>query len=69
MKAHVIGEAVSQILRWGPEYEHAIPNARESVGFRNILVYSYFAVQDETVWEIAPTDVPELLRSISSPSS
>ncbi|NLK40575.1 MAG: DUF86 domain-containing protein [Planctomycetes bacterium] len=56
-------------MRWGPEYEHAIPNARESVGFRNILVYSYFAVQDETVWEIAPTDVPELLRSISSPSS
>ena len=53
----------------GSEYEHAIPNARESVGFRNILVYSYFAVQDETVWEIAPTDVPELLRSISSPSS
>jgi len=58
-KLMIIGEAVSQILRLDPEYEHTIPNAREIVGFRNILVHGYFAVQDETVWGIVTTDVPD----------
>ncbi|HOK66519.1 MAG TPA: DUF86 domain-containing protein [Anaerohalosphaeraceae bacterium] len=61
-KLMIIGEAVYQILRIAPELESSISQARQIVGFRNVLVHGYFAVEDETVWGIASHDIPVLAQ-------
>ena len=64
-KLMIIGEAVYQILRIDPDLESAISQARQIVGFRNVLVHGYFAVEDETVWGIVNNDIPVLAGEVS----
>ena len=59
-KLMIIGEAVYQILRLDNSLEQSISEAREIVGFRNVLVHGYFAVEDETVWGIVINQVAVL---------
>lgn len=65
-KLMIVGEAVCQVLRLTPEIESSIPNSREIVGLRNVLVHGYFAVQDETIWGIVKNDIPSLAKSVAS---
>ena len=59
-KLMIIGEAVYQILRLDASLEQSIPKARQIIGFRNVLVHGYFAVEDETVWGIITNEVAVL---------
>ena len=63
-KLMIIGEAVYQILHLDPDLESNISQARQIVGFRNVLVHGYFAVEDETVWGIAKNDIPVLANDL-----
>lgn len=57
-----IGEAISVLGRFAPEVVNGISHARMIVGFRNVLTHDYAAVDDETVFALAQSDVPELRR-------
>jgi uncharacterized protein with HEPN domain len=64
-KLMIIGEAVYQILHLDPDLESNISQARQIIGFRNVLVHGYFAVEDETVWGIVKNELPALAAEIS----
>ena len=56
----IVGEAINQILRLDPELAAGISQSRQIVGFRNMLVHGYFAIEAETVWGIVKNDIPVL---------
>jgi uncharacterized protein with HEPN domain len=55
----VVGEAVNRL---GPELRSRYPVVpwREIVGFRNVAVHEYFAVEWHVVWRIAEHQLPAL---------
>lgn len=57
----LIGEAIAGIRRLEPELVESISHARMIVGFRNVLTHDYAAVDDESVFGVATSDLP-LLR-------
>lgn len=58
----IIGEAVAALGRMAPDLFDQISHARMVVGFRNVLIHDYAAVDDETVFDVARDDMP-VLRS------
>lgn len=54
----IIGEALSQLLKAEPNLESRIPDARQIINFRNILVHGYYAIERDTVWGILEKDLP-----------
>jgi uncharacterized protein with HEPN domain len=64
-KLTIIGEAAARLpvefLERHPDIEWA-----DIVGFRNIAIHAYFAVEWPIVWVTATQDVPELRRKIAS---
>jgi len=59
----VIGEAVKAVPT---EMRERYPNIewRRIAGFRDIVVHTYFGIDNETVWDIVRSRVPELLARI-----
>ena len=58
----LIGEAVSVLGRRDPDVFQCISNARLIIGLRNILTHDYPAVDDETLYGVARSDLPVLQR-------
>ena len=63
-KLMIVGEAIYHILRLAPDFESKISQSRQIIGFRNVLVHGYFAVEDETVWGIVRNDIPVLADEV-----
>lgn len=56
----IIGEALSQLSKIVPEIARRIPELSAVVGFRNILIHGYAAVNHSTVWKTIHGDLPRL---------
>jgi uncharacterized protein with HEPN domain len=63
-KLIVIGEAAARLSDEFQQKSPEIPWA-DIVGFRNIAVHEYFAVNWQIVWATATRDVPMLREQIS----
>ena len=61
----IIGEALNQLASVQPEAAERIPELRQAIGLRNILVHGYATVDDAIVWHTARADVPLLRRRIA----
>ena len=55
----IIGEAASQMPLGFTEEHPAIPWAQLR-GLRNRIVHAYFGVDEEIIWKIVKSDLPEL---------
>jgi uncharacterized protein with HEPN domain len=55
----IIGEAAVRIRNSGSV--DLLPEARQIIGFRNVLIHSYDGVDQPTVWVICTQHVPALL--------
>jgi len=55
-----VGEALSQLVRYFPEYRNRVTLVGEIVAFRNQIVHGYATVRDDIVWEIVRTYLPKL---------
>jgi len=62
----VIGAALGRLRRDGPETAARIPTVQRIIAFRNILVHGYDAVDNDVVWDVVETDLPELHRLVES---
>ena len=62
-KFEIIGEALAQLSRLDPALAHRIPNIREIVAFRSLLIHGYTAVMSDRVWRTVQQSLPHL-RSV-----
>ena len=62
----IIGEALNRLSKVSPDLAQEIPNLREIVGFRNILIHGYASVDHGRVWKTSVELVPELKLVVSA---
>lgn len=56
----IIGEALNQLSRVAPELADRIPELREAIGLRNVLIHGYAVIDDAMVWQTVQRDIPRL---------
>ncbi len=64
-KFGIVGEALSQLLRYFPRYRDKITLVDEIVGFRNQIVHGYATIRDDMVWEIIQVYLPRLYQEVT----
>ena len=62
----IVGEALSQLSKVDRETAERIPDRRDIISFRNILVHSYTAIDETLVWGVVESSLPEMLRTLDS---
>ena len=60
----IVGEALNVALQKDPTLRRKITEAREIVGFRNILVHGYSLIEDDRVWGAIHDDLPLLIAEV-----
>ena len=60
----IIGEAVLQLERVAPQVTARIPEHRNIIGFRHVLVHGYDSLQPATVWNVIDVKLASLAREI-----
>jgi len=59
------GEALAQLRKADPALASRVPDLPQVVGFRNVLVHRYEAVDNNRVWNLLNTQVPAMLAALS----
>lgn len=60
----IIGEAVLQLDRVSPQVAERVPEHRNIIGFRHVLVHGYDSLRPATVWSIIAVKLPELTQEV-----
>ena len=60
----IIGEALMQLDKNWPELAEQIPNYRNIIGFRHVLVHGYDSLNPITVWNVVETKLAELGKQV-----
>ena len=63
-KFEIIGEALNNLSKRDAALAARVPNCREIIAFRNVLIHGYARVQHDRVWRIAQTLLPGLRTTI-----
>lgn len=61
-----LGEALNQLSRRVPDIAQRIPDIEQIIGFRNVLVHGYAEIDDELVWTIAASKLPDLIEVLDA---
>lgn len=64
-KFGIIGEALSQLLRFFPQHGASITAPEQIISFRNQIVHGYATVRDDIVWEIVTAHLPQLRNEVT----
>lgn len=64
-KLIIVGEALNKAYNISPDIETEIPELRDIVNFRNIVVHGYAVVKNETVWDILNSHLGDLEDKLS----
>lgn len=59
----IIGEALNKLSKVDPALASQVPEFRQVISFRNVLIHGYATVQDEVVWGVVETRLPILLET------
>lgn len=62
----IIGEALNRLLQTSPEIAAKVPDLKQSVAFRNLLIHGYASVDSAIVWRTAREDLPKLRKAIAA---
>jgi uncharacterized protein with HEPN domain len=60
----IIGEALSQLARLDPALASRIPDHRQIIAFRNVLIHGYAAMNPQRVWHEAVQSLPALAAAV-----
>jgi len=63
-KFTVMGEALVRIRQAFPEVIQQIAEARDIIGFRNVVIHGYDSINDSSVWGSIHNDLPHLRRTV-----
>ena len=61
----IVGEALSQLARIDASMAAQIPDLREIVAFRNILIHGYALIDRARVWRVVEEDLPGLRSALA----
>lgn len=61
----IIGEALSQALKFFPQISGRVTDAQPIISFRNRLIHGYATVRHALVWEIVQTKLPQLQKEVA----
>jgi len=59
-KFEIIGEALGQLSKVDPALAQRIPDMRDIIAFRNVLIHGYAGIEHRRVWDIAQSALPKL---------
>jgi len=62
----IIGEALRQLEKIAPHLARELPELRQAVAFRNILIHGYTSINDQTVWRTVRESLPALRAGIAA---
>jgi uncharacterized protein with HEPN domain len=62
----IIGEALVQLDKVAPVVAEKIPEYRNIIGFRNVLVHGYDSLDAMTVWNLVQTKLTGLAQKLKS---
>lgn len=65
-KLEIIGESLNRIKRDEPELLQQIPEYRDIISFRNILIHGYDTIDDRIVWGIIEEELDALLDAVAT---
>lgn len=60
----IIGEAMTRLKRDAPTIADQLPELRQIIAFRNILVHGYDIVDDTVVWDVIQNHLPLLVKKV-----
>ena len=60
----IVGEAMTRLSKDAPELTEQIPERRQIIAFRNILVHGYDIVDDAVVWDVVQNHLPVLVKHL-----
>jgi uncharacterized protein with HEPN domain len=61
----IIGEAMGKLLADNSTLIEQVPQARRIVGLRNRIIHGYDTVDNQIVWDIVQTELPELTEQLT----
>lgn len=61
----IVGEALAQLARLDAAMAGKVPQLREIVAFRNLLIHGYAVVDRARVWRVIEEDVPPLRAALA----
>jgi uncharacterized protein with HEPN domain len=61
----IAGEALRQLARLDAALAAKIPDLREIVAFRNILIHGYALIDRARVWRVVQDDLPRLRTALN----
>jgi uncharacterized protein with HEPN domain len=64
-KFEIIGEALSQLAKRAPELARRVPEFRDIIAFRNLLIHGYAVVDQDEVWDAVQTSLPRLRAAVA----
>ncbi len=59
-------EALTRLNKLDPGTAQQITDWRAIIGFRNVLIHGYAIVQHDKTWDIVTSELPTLVREVSS---
>ncbi len=62
----IMGEALSRLLKLNASVASKISEHRRIIGFRNILIHGYDAVDDAIVWDVVKKNLPTFHREVEA---
>lgn len=60
----IIGEALNRLNRIDESAAARISQRQRIIGFRNILIHGYDAVDEQVVWDVVQKDLPILRQEV-----
>jgi uncharacterized protein with HEPN domain len=65
-KFEIIGEALSQLAKRDPGLARRVPDFRDIIAFRNLLIHGYAVVNQDEVWDVVQTSLPKLREAVAA---
>jgi uncharacterized protein with HEPN domain len=61
----IVGEALAQLARLDAAMAEKIPDLREIIAFRNVLIHGYAVIDRARVWRVVEENLPQLRAALA----
>ena len=62
----IIGEALNQLAKRNATLASRVPDFRDIIAFRNLLIHGYAVINHDEVWDAVQTSLPRLRKAVAA---